>query len=294
MYQNGHWRCFLLTQWPLQTVSQFASDPEMVINWLATFSLVESALSIITVDFKQTRKFYQKQLFLSVTRISLVLFCFVFLSIFIFSGNTRQHLVLVVALCLTFFCQLAFFFFKGEVRTWNSCLLRRTQLVTSSFLISSSRGQSCAKGSPSRFCRCSQGVVKMREYRIELCCWLTCISCCIVSFLTALHLPVKSWHWSSKEVLMVFFSHSPAWWEPNGWGRSKFKASHFHCLAGCKARTFWMWSLAYFGKVIKFSEVGQLFLSLSGHTFNAWFVLNAVKVSHFLHEKVSPLWGNVW
>jgi len=33
MYQNGHWRCFLLTQWPLQIVSQFANGPEMVINY---------------------------------------------------------------------------------------------------------------------------------------------------------------------------------------------------------------------------------------------------------------------
>lgn len=36
-----------------------------------------------------------------------------------------------------------------------------------------------------------------------------------------------------------------------------------------KQEHFWMWSLAYFGKLIKFSEVGQLFLSLSRHAFHA-------------------------
>lgn len=244
------------------------------------------------MDFKSKQgKFTRNSCFCLLSEFHWVWFGF--LSIFILSGNTRQHLVLVVSLCLTFFCQLAFFSSSSKVKYGHEkvAFFQGHSSWHLHFLLAPVEVSPVLKVAQAGFV----GVVKMWEHRIQLCCWLTCISCCIISFLTALHPPVKSWHWSSKEVLMVFFfSHSPAWWEPNGWGRSRFKASHFHCLAGCKARTFWMWSLAYFGKVIKFSEVGQLFLSLSGHTFNAWFVLNAVKVRRFLHEKVSPLWGNVW
>lgn len=135
---------------------------------------------------------------------------------------------------------------------------------------------------------CSRWDVRTENSGVLLAC-----PCSVVSFPDALPCLWRAAIEAQRKIY-VGFSPLPAWWEPRGWGRRRLKASHSLCLTSCKERTFWMWSIAYFGKVIKFSEVGQLFLSLSGRAFNAGFVLDVVKVGRFHRGKVPPLWGNDW
>lgn len=171
----------------------------------------------------------------------------------------------------------------------TGCPLPKVKLVSSSFPARSGRDQSCAKVTQAGFA----GVVRIS--RCEDRESMLAYGPSHVLFYLGFMLRPCLWRADieAQRKICISFSHLPAWGGPRGWGR-RLKASHSQCLTSCKARTFWMWSTAYFGKVITFSEVGQLFLNLSGHAFNAGFVLGVVKVGRFLHEKVSLLWGHVW
>lgn len=147
---------------------------------------------------------------------------------------------------------------------------------------SSCSGQYCAKGNWGRSVRCSEDA-QIWGQNIQLCGWLTCIS-------ALHHIFFYCFAPASEELTLTLQGRFTSGLVPcclmrAQRGRQRFKASHSPCSAGCKARTFWMRSFTYFGKLIKFSEVGQLFLSLSRHAFNAGSALDAVKVDHFFVTK---------